>query len=786
MQNNHVKNKLLFSLSACAILLGLSNSSALAQQKYPTEAQIQQAKTDLRQHVQSMKNNGHSNYIDEDRTSEQIQNREKFVSAWKQIEPGIAPFLGAWKDYESVWYIYPSTVKQQVCIFRGEIDFANFYLGKLNNGNIQLQSGEVIFPEGEYLGIIASQNQINSEIPLNSPTVPRDPHSFNYIYDFDPTSLLQAYKQAGCTASLPSKPSTKIPDSLKLTLEQKGGNTETEFVKGDDGYYKWFVKKEGFLASLTNTIFSSLTNNTSGTCLGLKENQDLAKVRLTTYPCDSPEGSRKWEILMVNDNTGYKIKLPNTKYCLGENIGVLDCDSPDAPVENLTPKQLEEFIAINPHLNYRRDSSTTTVAKTFEDVTAFGVRQFLKADYSLQPAYDRLANAAKDQYDLVEVPNNNSMAKSFATIQPKECRGEWGCRSKAVEVSYGDYLKLKLKLKTQSNIIRKIFEEQGIYNQIKNHQEKLSHSKQQQAKKVDRDINSNFETFIKFAEDTHKNPSLWERLTSKKQWIYASEELKYSVPNFIVSIGGTGGKAAASIPAISTLIDTLTIPKDLAESLKQIESARYIKVSAEKIGEMKNAFLAGNIDEMRQINLDMAVETIELIDSTPNLKRTGEVLSAYSSAKALIERDEVMKKLEPLDILNGQDKFYFNASQIADAIDFTASVISAIYPESFKKTAPPKYQKYFNVLEAAKPVKDLLYESLANSYKDNFILDYESTENMIDRNQKVIKELHSWIDTSGTSVGGYLLQNYGQDTVGLAGNGKNVYVTKDDVYYTPN
>jgi hypothetical protein len=135
----------------------------------------------------------------------------------------------------------------------------------------------------------------------------------------------------------------KMPDSLKFTLEQKGGNTETEFVKGDDGYYKWFVKKEGFLASLTNTIFSSLANNTSGTCLGLKENQDLAKVKLTTYRCDSPEGARKWEILMVNDNTGYKIKLPNTKYCLGENIGVLECDSSDAPVENLSPEQYKEF-----------------------------------------------------------------------------------------------------------------------------------------------------------------------------------------------------------------------------------------------------------------------------------------------------------------------------------------------------------------------------------------------------------------------------------------------------------
>ncbi|MGL5943252.1 MAG: hypothetical protein ACRC2S_23385 [Waterburya sp.] len=570
MQNNYVKNKLLFSLSACAILLGLSNSSALAQQKYPTEAQIQQAKVNLRQQVQSVKNRGLGNYIEDGRTPEQIQNREKFVSAWQQVEPGIAPFLGSWGDYEGSWSINPSTVKHQVCVVKVIDGFAELYVGKINNGNIHLSSGSVIFPEGKYLGVTSFQNQLSSDLPLNNPTVPTEPSpSDKYIDEIlYPSSLLQAYKQAGCTASLPTQntastqtklvkadpdpalkpilgdiqrqlpkgwsmrlPSTlymtdyqgnrveiyprfenqfdngvaifldtqpncearacyfgnitmakehdeynenlltspifsieklkqvwqarekpyetrteaemqlmmesemavlsrekitlapgveghyivrnsagastpsggaviweqdgfvysvrgpgwieeeykrwktelidiarsmasepsiqnaeqynstvsqktntvRMPDSIKLTLEHKGTNTKTEFIKRDDGYYTWFVKKEGFLSSLTTSLFDSLANNTSGTCLGLKENQDLAKVRLAKYRCDSQEEARKWEILMVNNNTGYKIKLPNTKYCLGANVGVFDCDNPDIPVENLTPEQLKSW-----------------------------------------------------------------------------------------------------------------------------------------------------------------------------------------------------------------------------------------------------------------------------------------------------------------------------------------------------------------------------------------------------------------------------------------------------------
>ena len=198
---------------------------------------------------------------------------------------------------------------------------------------------------------------------------------------------------------------------------------------------------------------------------------------------------------------------------------------------------------------------------------------------------------------------------------------------------------------------------------------------------------------------------------------------------------------------------------------------------------MKDALLAGNFEVIQQINLDMAEETIDLIESDSSLKQIGEVASAYSAAKALRERDKMIEELEALDILDSQDKNYFYASQAADSIEFTASIISSLYPESFRKKVPQKYKKYLNVLEAIKPVKDVLYESLANSYKDSFIRNYVETEAMVYRNQKTISELHTWIDDSGEQVGEYLLQKYGKDIVGLGVNKKNVYVMKDNIFY---
>ena len=118
-----------------------------------------------------------------------------------------------------------------------------------------------------------------------------------------------------------------IPDSFEVLLDNNNNEMKSKFVKGSDGYYTWY---------LTDYFIP-------GTCLGLREHEDPTKVQVERYDCDSKKKAIKWEIVMTDDNTGYKIKLPNTDYCLGYETGIFDCDSSQAIVEKLTSEQLKTW-----------------------------------------------------------------------------------------------------------------------------------------------------------------------------------------------------------------------------------------------------------------------------------------------------------------------------------------------------------------------------------------------------------------------------------------------------------
>ena len=210
MKINYIKNKFLLGFASCAILFGLGNSSALAQTRKPTAAEIQQAKTNLRQHVQSLKSSGMGHLIEDRRTPEQKQNRDRLVEAWKQEDPQIAPFLGSWTGYETVWSIYPSSTKGQVCIVSNAQGIVNLDFGTVVNNSIHSRKGILFVKEGNYLGVtIKSGNNQFAPIddhPLNSPNSLKELYQFKGLYnDFHPApKLLKPYAQAGCTASAPS------------------------------------------------------------------------------------------------------------------------------------------------------------------------------------------------------------------------------------------------------------------------------------------------------------------------------------------------------------------------------------------------------------------------------------------------------------------------------------------------------------------------------------------------------------------------------------------------------
>ena len=267
-------------ISTLIIFFGFNNLSALAQQRKPTAAEIQQAKTSLSQQVQSLQKNNSFYSLRDHRTSEQKQNRNKLVDAWKSVQPEVAPFLGSWLGYETVWMIYPSNTKGKVCIVRAEQGYINLYFGQIADNKLYIKSDPktvanhnngidrsyVFYQEGNYLGVGQIENnqfrQVN-DVPLNSPTAPQEPQ---FLYDMDLNQLSSAsliaetFKQGGCTVSVPDRNNLlakkiieNLPDGNYLYGELP--------YEGIMGTYYWTFSKAGNV--ITGKRYMSHTDDTT-------------------------------------------------------------------------------------------------------------------------------------------------------------------------------------------------------------------------------------------------------------------------------------------------------------------------------------------------------------------------------------------------------------------------------------------------------------------------------------------------------------------------------------------
>ncbi len=201
-----MKKQTLLLMIANLMLLNGSFLPVLAQNRQPTNADLQRLQKDLQEHVSSLKKNSSiAHYIQDSRTEAEKNKRESFVSRWSKIEPKLAPFLGNWSGYEAGISIYPSNTKGRVCVVSTNGGFGSIATGIFSNGVIQTSRGEVIFKNGNYLGSALLKNgrfQGNYETPFKSPRVLQPINNgVSGMYDSsekEKMTVIRSLKKYGC------------------------------------------------------------------------------------------------------------------------------------------------------------------------------------------------------------------------------------------------------------------------------------------------------------------------------------------------------------------------------------------------------------------------------------------------------------------------------------------------------------------------------------------------------------------------------------------------------------
>lgn len=185
----------------------------IAQQskRYPTENELQQLMNRFRNFVASPSPGNRDFYIRDRRNETETQKLKGFVRAWLPVNPDVAPFLGQWTALEETKNIYPSTLKGKVCIIQTFIPPPNgrgisFDQGTISGKSIKTTDFTFLIQQGNYLGaaFINTRNDRPSIYEYAWPKPLVEPAKLmSYLPPADRNRLLQQFKEAGCSDTLP-------------------------------------------------------------------------------------------------------------------------------------------------------------------------------------------------------------------------------------------------------------------------------------------------------------------------------------------------------------------------------------------------------------------------------------------------------------------------------------------------------------------------------------------------------------------------------------------------------
>ena len=245
-----------YLMSISALVFYALPAVAQSSERYPTNAEAQQAIQEFRQKI-----------IPAARRTAQFglgkrdPRLDTFTNAWSKVDPAAAFFLGRWERGTSNIQIYPSYIKGRVCIILLALSGGNnwnisFATGTVQGAQILIDSGlqratrsiyykESFIRQGNYLGTVRIDNGIkNVDLYTSYSYSLIPPTQISSISQIQKAQVVQQFEAAGCTTSLPSNSqiATNRSPSTPQAYKERG---DTRSNNGD---------KKGAIADYTEAI----------------------------------------------------------------------------------------------------------------------------------------------------------------------------------------------------------------------------------------------------------------------------------------------------------------------------------------------------------------------------------------------------------------------------------------------------------------------------------------------------------------------------------------------------
>ncbi|WP_293356031.1 MULTISPECIES: hypothetical protein [unclassified Microcoleus] len=211
-----MKGRSLLSLIMSFAIIATGSLSVLANSdRYPTDAELKKLRLDFEKQINSFQQTSRKD-------TPEINQLRAFRSAWSKVDPGVVPFLGSYRALEEGKFIYPSNTKGCVCIIdiglngeRGntvESHGISLTVGSVSNGTIRTSNNNVFIIKGDHLGdtyVRGNEARLYGYSltgSLKAPSVTHIPgFNINYLPEWVKQEIIQKFKAAGCSASLPNR-----------------------------------------------------------------------------------------------------------------------------------------------------------------------------------------------------------------------------------------------------------------------------------------------------------------------------------------------------------------------------------------------------------------------------------------------------------------------------------------------------------------------------------------------------------------------------------------------------
>jgi murein DD-endopeptidase MepM/ murein hydrolase activator NlpD len=367
--------------------------------------------------------------------------------------------------------------------------------------------------------------------------------------------------------------------------------------------------------------------------------------------------------------------------------------------------------------------------------------------------YLKLGEFNQGKTSTFDLPDSEFLSNKFTHVSKNPGQLFSGRK----DISYQDYLELKIKVSNQYEILNQVHKDIGE-GYISGKLEELKESSDQKALEVASYIEGKWDEYTKRTEGRFNNEvGFWKRISSGKLWSYAINEAVFDTGEVFIGGVKAGSKLAQAFTAVGQTLDFAKDVFDEVSSSKESLVTKTLLLGAatganfeplydilDKSNQILGSLMKGDGHSAFKESISLAAVVSNYLepflhDAVPGMAN---YLDFIGKATGLNDLAKLLDDQDFRELLNDFDEFYLSSALVSSIIDTVASLSKTV------KSTNGAFKKIDDFVDKADAVRALLFGALETTYKDQVGRQYQSMTFVQKDLLETLGDVSSTIDSS--------------------------------------